>query len=300
MRSTRRSLLGGALAAPLLLPRAAEAEPSTIVPVRQRTVRRGRAVAVSADGRRVVVAHDQRPTIALGREVVAVSGQPVAVAVSADGSRVAAVTASWEDEPKLVLVGGAHRPLGPAPRDLVFAGDRLVVVGGEQEGTLHVLDAASLRTAHRVAVGRVPRAVAVHGARAWVTLEADARVVAVDLRSGRVTRTLKTPALPDRLAVSPDGERLLVSHGGQTTKVTEIEIARGKRHRHEAGRQPSAVAWTRGGRRVVALGGEDAVVVLGRRPRRHAVAPGPRALAVAGRRFWTVSTLTGGTSRGRL
>lgn len=300
MKATRRGLVGGALAAaPLLRAAAAKAEASKIVPVKQRIVRRGRAVAVSADGRRIVVAHDQRPTIAIGRKVVDVGGQPVAVAVSADDARVAVATASWEKQPEVLLVGGPRRKLGPAPRDLVFAGDRLVVIGGEQEGTLHVLDAASLRTVHRVAVGRVPRGLAVHGDRAFVSLEADDRVAVVDLGRGRVVRTLKVPALPNLLAASPDGRRLLLTHGGRDTRVTEVDLKTGRRRRLATGRAPSAVAFTASGKRLVALGGEDAVLVLGRKAVRRAVAPAPRALAVAGRRFWTVSAVYGGTSGGR-
>jgi hypothetical protein len=59
------------------------------------------------------------------------------------------------------------------------------------------------------------------------------------------------------------------------------------------------VAWTARGKRLVALGGEAAVVELGR-GRRRPVVPAPRDLVVAGRRFWTVSALSGATSGGRL
>jgi DNA-binding beta-propeller fold protein YncE len=310
--ATRRDLLGGALAsaaAPLLLG-AGSAQAAAVEPVRQRVVRRGRALAVSADGRHVIVAHDMRTTIAIaarGRKRLAdVGAQPVAVAVSADGARAAVATAGWNAQPGIALVDlrtgrvRARRSLGPAPHDLVFAGERLVVVGGEQEGTLHVLDADTLKIDRRVAIGRVPRGLAVAAGRAWVTLQADDSIVAVDLRKGRVARELRTPALPDRLAASPGGDRLLLTHGGRdSARVTEIELDSGDVRRHAAGRQPSAVAWTARGKRLVALGGEAAVVELGR-GRRRRVAPAPRDLVVAGRRFWTVSALSGATSGGRL
>jgi DNA-binding beta-propeller fold protein YncE len=144
----------------------------------------------------------------------------------------------------------------------------------------------------------VPRAIAAlpDASAAWVSLNADARVALVDLRTGRVRRTLPTPDLPDAIALSPDGRRLLIAHG-HSTEVTELELRHGRVVRHVAGRLPSAVAWTRNGRRLVALGGESSVAVLG--ARRHHVVPAPRGLAVAGRRYWTVSALTGAVHGGR-
>lgn len=314
--NTRRGFLGGAVAGaatPLLL-RPASAGASKVEPVRQRIVRRGRAVAVSRGGRHVVIAHDMRETVSIvtrgakRQRIVDVGGQPVAVAVAPDGKLAAVATASWKT-PGVVLVElatgkvGARRRLGPAPRDLVFTpdGEHLLVIGGEQEGTLQILDidATELEHDHRVHVGRVPRGVATTDRRAWVTLQADGHIVGVDLKTGRVVRRIRTAGLPDRLALSPRSDRLLVTHGGHDTQVSEIVLRGGKIHRHAAGRQPSAVAWTRGGRRLVALGGEAAVLDLDRR-RRRAVAAAPRDLAVAGRRFWTVSALTGATSGGRL
>lgn len=315
--ATRRDFLGGAIAgaaAPLLLS-GTRAEAAAVTPIRQVIVRRGRAVAASPDGRRLVIAHDMRQTVSIvtggRRRLVDVGGYPVAVAVSPDGALAAVATASW-NKPRVLLVSlstaevRSRHTLGKAPRDVGFTadGERLVVIGGEQEGTLHVLDvgAPEPELDHRVVLGRVPRglALAPDSRRAWVTLEADGHIVGVDLERGRIVRELRTPALPDRLAISPRGRRLLLTHGGGDTRVSEIELSSGEVHRHAAGRHPSAVAWTRGDRRLVALGGEAAVLELGRRNRRRKVAPAPRDLAVAGRRFWTVSALDAGTSGGRL
>jgi DNA-binding beta-propeller fold protein YncE len=295
--------------APLLLS-AARADAGAVVPVRRRLVRRGRAVAVSPDGRYVVIAHDLRPEISIAtrgrkRRVVDVGGHPVGVAISPDGKLAAVATAFWQ-KPRVVLVELAtgkvqsRHKLGPAPRDVAFTpdGEHLLVIGGEQEGQLHIIDATDMELDHRLAIGRVPRGLATTDGRAWVTLQADGHLVGVDLKRGRVTREIRTAALPDRLAISSGGDRLLLTHG-RDTQVSEIELHGVRIHRHAAGRDPSAVAWTRGGHRLVALGGEAAVLDLDRR-RRHAVAPAPRDIAVAGRRFWTVSALTGTTSGGRL
>src|SRR5204863_371335 len=96
------------------------------------------------------------------------------------------------------------------------------------------------------AVGRVvprARALAVAVGRygtAWIALNGADRIVGVDVATAKVVRTLRTPALPDRVAVSPDGRRLLVSHGGLDSEhVSVIEIATRHVHRYKAGRLPS-------------------------------------------------------------
>jgi DNA-binding beta-propeller fold protein YncE len=310
--ATRRGFLAGTLAGTVAptLARAATL-PGTTPHAERPVVRRGRAIAVSADGRRLIVAHDERRTVGIvtrGRtRLVELRGQPLGVAMSPDGT-VAAVTTAFWDGPGLTVLDAAtgkvlrRRALGPAPGDVAFTPDgrRLLVAGGEQEGTLHVLETGHYGTVVRAEPGRVPRAVApTHDGRAaWISLDADDRVALVDLVGGRIRRELHTPALPDRLALSPDGRRLLISHGGrEASRVTELELAGGAAHRHAAGRLPSAVAWTRSGHRLVALGGEAAVLRLG--GPRHPVGPAPRGLAVAGRRFWTVSALTGAIDGGR-
>lgn len=312
---TRRAFLTGALAGTTLplLGRGADARAAAPGPLqaKQEIVRRGRAIAVSRNGEVLVVAHDRRTTIATrpaGRgatRILDVGGQPVEVAVSPDG-RYAAVTLAFTERPGLAIVdlaaGAVHErvAVGPAPFAVVFTpgGKRLLVAGGEQEGTLHVLDTKDFTVKRRAAVGLAPRGVAVaRGAGSvWIALNAEERVVRVDLRSGRITRTLRTPPLPDRIAVSPDGTRLLVSHGGRDAgRISEIEVASRRVHQHVVGRLASGVGWTPRGRRLVALGDAGQVVALGR-PRRRVrgeVGAQPRGLAVAGERAWTVDDLTG-------
>lgn len=312
---TRRGFLAGALAGTALplLGRGTDAVAATPGPLQaeQVIVRRGRAIAVSRNGKVLVVAHDRRTTIATrpaGRgatRIIDVGGQPVEVAVSPDG-RYAAVTLAFTEKPGLAIVdlrsGAVHArvAVGPAPFAVAFTagGSRLLVAGGEQEGALHVLDTKDFTVVRRTVVGLVPRGIAVArgGGSVWVALNAEERIVRVDLRSGRITRTLRTPALPDRIAVSPDGRRLLVSHGGPDAgRVSEIEVASRRVHHHAVGRLPSGVGWTPRGRRLVALGGAGQVVALGR-PRRRVrgdIGGQPRGLAVAGERAWTVDDLTG-------
>jgi DNA-binding beta-propeller fold protein YncE len=319
--ATRRTFVAGALAsaaAPAVARAQGTTHASPMQPQAKRaTVRRGRAIAVSPKGDRVVVAHAQRRTIAVygpGRtpaRLVDVGGQPLEVAVSPNGRLAAVTTASW-DEPGLALVnlrGGtllARVPVGPAPFDVAFSTDarRLIVSGGEQEGTVHVLDTHSLKVVTKAAIGTVPRGMApVPGGQAvWIALNGDESVVRMDLRTGRVRRTIRTPRLPDRVAISPDGRHLLVSHGGRDAEyVSQIDVKSGRLTRRRVGRLPSAVAWTRAGRRVVALGGTGELLVFGgkRRTRRIRVGGSPRGLAVAGNGVWTADALTEAVRRVR-
>lgn len=321
MSTTRRGFLAGALvggAMPASVARAAAPVAAGPLQAQGEILRRGRAIAVAPDGRRLVVAHDQRRTIAIsvpgrdGARLVDVGGQPLAVAVSPDG-RLAAVTTAFWDEPGLAVVALETGDLltrvavGPAPWDVAFAagGERLVVTGGEQEGTVHVLDVQGFTVVAQRALGTVPRGVAPEpeGDHAWVALCGLDRAVRVDLRNGRVRRELPTPALPERVAISPDGGSLLVSHAGTAAeRVSEIDLASGGFTRRRAGRQPSAVAWSSGGRRLVALGGAGEIVAFGPSggPAGYAVGGAPRGLAVAGSRAWTVDALTGSVSEVRL
>ena len=307
MTTDRRSFLSGALAGALLPQFVRPQRTDASVEARPQTIRRGRALGVSPRDRRLVVAHDQRRTIAVGPKLVEVGGQPLELAVSPDGRLVAVTTAFW-DEPGLAIVDLRRAvvlkrlEVGPAPFGVAFSadGDRVVVSGGEQEGEVWIVDARRFAVLAHRPVGTVPRAVAAVLGRdaAWVALSGLDRVVRVSTRTGRIERTLETPALPDRVAVSPDGGRLLVSHGGLAAEhVSEIDIATRRLRRHRAGRLPSAVAWTRSGRRLVALGGAGEVLVIG--GKRHRVGGAPRGLAVAGNRAWTVDALSGAIAQVR-
>lgn len=308
--TTRRTLLAGAAAGSVLRVGPALAD-EPIAPNRaaQKPVLRGRAIAVTAFGRRVVVAHERRRTISIvsagQTQIVDVGGQPLEVAVS---GRLAAVTTAFWDEPGLALVdlhkGTVLRRIavGPAPSHVAFTpdGTRLIVTGGEQEGTAHVLDARTFKVLARTNIGTVPRGIAAMADTAWVAENGARYVFSIDTRTGRVRRKIRVPWLPDRVALSPDGKRLLVSHGGtHSARVSVVNLHTGRVVRHDAGRLPSGVAWTRRGRALVALGGAGAIVVLGQH-RSHPVGGAPRGLVVAGGRAWTVDALTGRVAKVRV
>jgi sugar lactone lactonase YvrE len=317
--TSRRELLAGAaggVAARALLPASAGA---AAIPTDRRpdVIHRGRAVALAGGGAQLVVAHHERRTLTVterrsGRaKTLTLSGQPLELAVSPHSVLVAVTTAFW-DNPGLELLhvrGATHRArlhAGDAPFAPAFTRDRrqLLVTGGEQQGALRILAAPDFARVRVVELGRVPRGLAItrDDAAAWVALHAEDAVVRVALASGRVTRRIATPPLPDRLALSPDGRRLLVSHAGRTAgTLTEIDTHTGRVRALPAGDHVSAVAWGARGQRLAALGKQGAILAIDARGRRRRLTTvtAPRGLAVAGRHAFTVSAITGQVGRVR-
>jgi DNA-binding beta-propeller fold protein YncE len=317
VQTSRRQLLGGAAAtgAGLLLP-VGEAASETaqapgVVAASPEVVRRGRAIATDPRGRVLLAAHARRRTVAITdrrrhrTRLIELRGQPLEVAVSPDGRLGAVTTAYWE-EPGLVLLdlpGGnirARIDAGPAPFAVAFSrgGRHVLVSGGEQEGTLRVVDIAAARVVGTTGLGRVPRGVAIGRRFAWVALQGDALALGVDPRTGRIGRRVATPPYPHAVAESPDGRRLLVGH---RSGASEIKLPHGRPRSLASGAHPSAVAYTRRGTRLIALGDSTEVLAIPvrRRRRRHRVQPGPRGLALGGPHAFTVSALTGSVSRFR-
>lgn len=314
VRTTRRAAFAGVLAgaAAPSVARGAAPRPNVIIKAKAIDVRRGRALAVGADARYAVIAHDARTTVEIrdrttGRVTMAdVGGHPLKVAISPDGQTAAVTMASWKN-PGLVLIDlaraavGARMDVGPAPSSVKFTPDgrRLLVAGGEQDGTLHVVDLTRRGLPARHAVGAAPRGLAATDEHAWLALNAGAKLVRLDLATGAITQTLPAPSFPDEIALAPDGARLLVTHGGRDSgRVSEIEAKSGAVRRHLAGRLPSAVGWGARGNRLVAIGGAAAVLDLDT-GRSTPVGLAPRGLATAGGQAFTVSAVTGELSEVR-
>lgn len=302
--TTRRAAIAGALASAGLPPVAkagTPAHPPAIIKAKQVVVRRGRGLAATADGSRLVVVRDGLREIDIVESTrtraVAVGGFPLEVALSPDGLLAAVTTGFWE-RPALVLVDlvaakvVGRAECGPAPGAVAWNGGRIVVAGGEQDGTLTVLEAATLNVVATHTIGRVPRGLALP----WVALNGADEIVEVDLARGLIGRSLRVPRLPHELALSADGKTLLVTHGGREAhRVSEVETESGAVRRQLAGRLPSAVAWSARGAGLVALGGAAEVLDMST-GRTTAVGGAPRGLAVAGSRAFTVSQLTGAIS----
>lgn len=154
------------------------------------------ALALSADGARLLVANQGSGTVALvdptaGRVVaeVATGDKPAGVALSRDGRR--GVVTHWYGYDLAIL---DVRP------------DGLAVVG-------------------RVSVGPEPRGVALtgDGKTAYVALGASNEVARVDLGTRTVTGRLAVGREPRGLAISPDGKRLVAGNArSQTLSVIDL------------------------------------------------------------------------------
>jgi DNA-binding beta-propeller fold protein YncE len=319
-KPSRRQLLqagaGTLLLAGAVRPASAAAD-AIATDARPDVVHRGRAVAVTPTGSHVVVAHGARATLTITNRrtrkvrTVTLAGHPLELAISPDGALIAVTTAFW-DHPGVELIRVAdgvregRLDAGGAPFAPAFTHDRkhLLVTGGEDGGTLRILRGPDFARGRTIALGRVPRGIAVapDGRGAWIALHAEDAVVRVNLRTATITHRIAVPVLPDRLALSPSGRTLLISHGGHFSHlVSELDTRSGELRPREAGGAASAVAWGAGGRRLIALQREDAVAVIDARGKRRLLptVAGPRGLAIAGRHAFTVSSLTGAVGRVR-
>lgn len=155
------------------------------------------ALALSADGKRLLTANQTAGTVSLidaeGRKVLdeaAVGDKPAGVAFAPDGRRAA--VANWYGYDLVVLEA----------KD-----DKLAIVG-------------------RVEVGPEPRGVAIapDGKTAYVAVGAADEVVRVDLDELKVTGRLPVGREPRSLALSPDGATLVVSNA-RSRGVSVVDVA---------------------------------------------------------------------------
>lgn len=232
MRTTRRGLLAGVLAG-AAAPSAAKASEPRVTPAAEgRVVREVRSRAVGADRARAVVTHRLRSTIAIETDGIAepelldVGGQPLEADVH---ERLAAVTTAFWSAPAVVIVDLdaatvlRRIEVGPAPYMPRFNedGTRLVVSGGEQDGTLHVVDTRTWKVRAVHSVGRVPRGIAIDGDAVWVALQGDDEVALVGIDDGRARRRVKV-RLPERVVLA--GRKLRIALAG--LRAGEVEEVR--------------------------------------------------------------------------
>jgi YVTN family beta-propeller protein len=156
---------------------------------------------------------------------------PERLALSADGSRLlvplnladsaAVVDLSHGDQVRYVGLGSGSYPFGAA----ILPDGRTGLVTNEGSGTMSVLDLTRARRLASIRVGSSlshPEGVVVDsaGARAYVALANSDQVVAVDIRTRRVTRTISVGSpfglgtIPVALALGPAGKRLFVAESG--------------------------------------------------------------------------------------
>ena len=194
MRPTRRRL---ALAAALAALGLAAATPRPEPRQGEGPHRSPIALALSADGSRLLTANQTAGTVSLVDPIagkvlseVATGDKPAGVAISRDGRR--AVVTHWYGYDLAILDVDA---------------DQLKVVG-------------------RVEVGPEPRGVAISddGKSAFVAVGASNEVVRVDVEGRRVVGRLGVGREPRGIAISPDGSRLLVGNA-RSKNLSVVNIA---------------------------------------------------------------------------
>jgi YVTN family beta-propeller protein len=167
--------------------------------------------------------------------MVRVGNDPEQLAVSADGRRLVVAnedsgTASLIDirTGKLLAV----MPVGREPEGVALSPDGgLIAVTSEADGRLTFVETSTMTVTASVHVGARPRSVVFlpDSSRAFVTLESDAAVAIVDVAQRATTGQIKIPGdnvRPMGLALSKDGMRLYVTTGrGQ--QVVGIDTASG-------------------------------------------------------------------------
>jgi DNA-binding beta-propeller fold protein YncE len=125
-----------------------------------------------------------------------------------------------------------ERAVGGAPRTLALAPDGSVWVVCQGDATVVVVDGARGTVLGRVPLPRASRPYGIAfdpgGGSAYVTLQALARLVRIDARTGKPTGAVVVGLEPHGVAVTADGKRLFVSrfispedHG----EITEVDAA---------------------------------------------------------------------------
>ncbi len=159
---------------------------------------------------------------ALGRASISAEPDrsPIALAVSADGSRLLTANQTAGSVSLVDPVAGkilAEIATGDKPAGVALSKDgRRGVVTHWYGGDLALLDIGpdSVKVAGRVEVGPEPRGVVIRqdGKTAYVTLGAANKVVRVDLDRQEVTGSLDVGREPRGIAITPDGSKLLVGN----------------------------------------------------------------------------------------
>jgi YVTN family beta-propeller protein len=107
----------------------------------------------------------------------------------------------------------AEIPVGDDPRTVSFTPDsKIVVVANHGSATISKINLNELGDVTQYSVGSMPYGVVTDGVHAFVTEFAVGTVSMIDLMTGELLNRIPVDAFPTGLALSRDGQRLLVTH----------------------------------------------------------------------------------------
>jgi YVTN family beta-propeller protein len=184
------------------------------------------ACQLSSDEPRIQLTPDSISHISLDGPV-----SSSAVAVSPDGRLVAAVNPD-SDSITLVDVSTlavlAEIPVGENPRTLSFTpNSKTVVVANYGSATISKVNLNQTVDVTQYSVGSMPYGVVTDGVHAFVAEFALGTVSIIDLMTGDLLTRIPVDAFPTGLALSRDGQRLLVTHffTGRLTVINQQAAA---------------------------------------------------------------------------
>lgn len=186
-------------------------------------------VEVTPDGTAVWVANAGGSTVSIidtGTDAVVatvpVGVGPRAVAFSPDGSRAYVALAT----DNLAVVNTTTRtvittvPAGHSPHDVKVLPSGSKIYVADSVNWVRVVDATTLAVVATIPIGRTPGSLAVHPNGTRVYVGTDAYVAAIDTASDTVVDTAALEQ-PDRVAVSPAGDRLYVTTVAERVTVLD-------------------------------------------------------------------------------
>jgi YVTN family beta-propeller protein len=186
-------------------------------------------LAVSADGKRLYIAsEDTGRAVVLdavtGKQLASMSvgGEPEGVTLSPNGKFV--YMTSEEDHQVAAIDVASNKVIatmnvGQRPRFTEFSDDgALAFVSGENDGTITVIDARTHKVLRVIKLaGALTRPVGMaisHDSKLLYTVTGRGKnLIAVDIASGNVLRSVEVGPRPWGVAISPDGKTLFTANG---------------------------------------------------------------------------------------